>query len=253
MSYTVSQLAKLSGVSVRTLHYYDERGLLPPSHTDSSGARRYGETELLRLQGILFYRELGFSLEHIQTVLRANAGETVAALEERKRLLTQDIESKRVLIKTIEQTIKKLRGEYTMPDSELFHGLDSEKQRNYEAQLIEQCGDHLRHEIVASRTRLKDWSQKRWAEVMAEFDEIIHGLEESKNQGAQVESQSTQRLIARHHQWICLFWEPDRVSYTGFAELIENSELRHAYSKGDPTLPGYIAEAIRHFASTRLE
>lgn len=252
MSYTVSQLAKLSGVSVRTLHYYDERGLLAPVSTDFHGARRYGEAELLRLQSILFYRELGLSLNQIQAVLRENTGGTVATLEAHRRALTRDIEHKRTLVETIDQTIRKLKGEHDMPDNALFYGLNSDKQQSYEAQLIHQCGDGVRPQIDRSRDKVKDWNQDRWDEVMDAFAKTMDALAKAKVEGARSDSERVQTLVRGHYDWLRLFWEPDRSSYAGFADLIEKTELREAYARGDDTLPEYLGAAIRRFAVHQL-
>src|SRR3954467_6064172 len=80
MAYTVKQLTAMSGVSVRTLHFYDETGLLKPAYYGSNGYRFYQESQLLTLQQILFYRELGFELKRIKQVLGRAKFEKVAAL-----------------------------------------------------------------------------------------------------------------------------------------------------------------------------
>ena len=82
MAYTVKQVAAMSGVSVRTLHFYDETALLKPAYTRANGYRIYEEPQLLLLQQILFYRELGFELKEIKRILDRADFENVAALEQ---------------------------------------------------------------------------------------------------------------------------------------------------------------------------
>src|SRR4029079_17163767 len=98
MAYTVKQLAALSGVSVRTLHFYDETGLLKPAFYGSNGYRFYEEPQLLTLQQILFYRELGFELKRIKQVLGRAKFEKVAALKSHRKVLEKEQDRQRTLI-----------------------------------------------------------------------------------------------------------------------------------------------------------
>src|SRR6058998_1814520 len=91
MAYTVKQVAAMSGVSVRTLHFYDETGLLKPAYHGANGYRFYEEPQLLTLQQILFYRELGFELKQIQRILSRSDFDKIGALESHRRLLRQDL------------------------------------------------------------------------------------------------------------------------------------------------------------------
>ena len=122
MAYTVKQVAALSGVSVRTLHFYDETGLLKPASYGANGYRLYEEPQLLRLQQILFYRELGFELKKIKEVLDREDFEKVAALESHREVLLQDLARTRRLLETIEKTIEHLKGARKMQVEEMFAG-----------------------------------------------------------------------------------------------------------------------------------
>jgi DNA-binding transcriptional MerR regulator/quercetin dioxygenase-like cupin family protein len=122
MSYTVKQVAKMSRVSVRTLHFYDQTGLLKPAFYGSNGYRFYEEPQLLMLQQILFYRELGFELKRIKQVLGRAKFEKVAALKSHRKVLQRDIVRMRTLIETIDKTIHHLKGTKKMNGEELFQG-----------------------------------------------------------------------------------------------------------------------------------
>src|SRR4051812_12416431 len=98
MSYTVKQVAAMSGVSVRTLHFYDETGLLQPAYVGANGYRFYEEPQLLTLQQILFYRELGFELKHIKTILGQADFEKVAALQSHREVLEENFARMRSLL-----------------------------------------------------------------------------------------------------------------------------------------------------------
>src|SRR6476659_9641228 len=92
MAYTVKQVAAMSGVSVRTLHFYDETGLLKPAYTKENGHRIYEEAQLLMLQQILFYRELGFALKRIKSILGQPKFQKAAALRSHRKILETKIE-----------------------------------------------------------------------------------------------------------------------------------------------------------------
>src|ERR1700724_2631558 len=122
MAYTVKQVAAMSGVSVRTLHFYDETGLLKPAYHKANGYRFYEEPQLLTLQQILFYRELGFELKQIKRILGRADFERVAALQSHRKVLEENLTRTRTLIETIDKTIKHLKGTEKMKSEEMFVG-----------------------------------------------------------------------------------------------------------------------------------
>src|ERR1043166_8497120 len=122
MAYTVKQLAVMSGVTVRTLHFYDEMALLKPAYTKANGYRIYEEPQLLMLQQILFYRELGFELKRINEILSQRKFEKIAALKSHRQVLEKNVTRTRTLIETIDKTISHLKGTKRMKSEELFMG-----------------------------------------------------------------------------------------------------------------------------------
>jgi DNA-binding transcriptional MerR regulator/uncharacterized cupin superfamily protein len=112
----------MSGVTVRTLHFYDEIGLLKPAGTTASGYRIYEEPQLLTLQQILFYRELGFELKRIREILNQRKFEKLAALKSHREVLERNLARTRTLIGTIDKTISHLKGKKKMKTEELFTG-----------------------------------------------------------------------------------------------------------------------------------
>jgi DNA-binding transcriptional MerR regulator len=122
MAYTVKQVAAMSGVSVRTLHFYDEMTLLKPAYTKPNGYRIYEEPQLLMLQQILFYRELGFELKRIKRILRQAKFQKAAALRSHRQVLQKNVTRTRMLIDTIDKTISHLKGTKKMKSEELFAG-----------------------------------------------------------------------------------------------------------------------------------
>jgi DNA-binding transcriptional MerR regulator/quercetin dioxygenase-like cupin family protein len=122
MAYTVKQVAALSGVSVRTLHFYDETGVLKPAYVGTNGYRFYEEPQLLTLQQILFYRELGLELKQIKQVLGRAEFERVAALQSHRQVLEERLTRTRSLLGTIDKTIAHLKGRKKMTTEEMFVG-----------------------------------------------------------------------------------------------------------------------------------
>jgi DNA-binding transcriptional MerR regulator len=122
MAYTVRRVSSLSGVSIRTLHFYDEVGLLKPAFVNASGYRYYEEPQLLKLQQILFYRELGMELREIKRILGSADFEQATALEAHRGALEQKLARTQTLITTIDKTIDHVRGSKKMSGKEMFAG-----------------------------------------------------------------------------------------------------------------------------------
>lgn len=122
MAYSVKQVATMSGVSVRTLHFYDETGLLKPAYLGTNGYRFYEEPQLLKLQQILFYRELGFELKQIKRILGRRDFEIIAALQSHRKVLEKSVARTRSLIETVDKTIQHLKGKQKMKSEEMFVG-----------------------------------------------------------------------------------------------------------------------------------
>jgi DNA-binding transcriptional MerR regulator len=131
MVYTVNQLSNLAGVSARTLHYYDEIELLKPSSIGQNGYRYYDDTAVLRLQQILFFKELGFGLKEIKTVIGRPGFDVLHALQTHRVSLQEQVDRLTHLIDTVDKTILHYEGDITMSDKGLFAGFSEEKQKEY--------------------------------------------------------------------------------------------------------------------------
>lgn len=137
MSYTVNKLARISGVSARTLRFYDEIGLLKPAFYGDNQYRYYEEEQLLMLQQILFFRELGFPLSDIQRILSSDDFDKIESLKTHKSILQSSLERTETLIKTIDKTISHIRGKLIMRDAEMYDGFDPKKQQEHEKYMLE--------------------------------------------------------------------------------------------------------------------
>src|SRR5688572_27323705 len=166
--YTVKQLARLSGVSVRTLHHYDEIGLLKPSFLGENRYRYYGREELLRLQDILFHRELGVPLQEIGKLLELQGSDRLAILRDHREWLAERVERSRQLLRTIDRTIAELNGDGTMDDKDRYKGFSPEKQAEHEDWLVECYGGDMRKRLDESRAKLDALGDKGRSARMAE-------------------------------------------------------------------------------------
>ena len=253
--YTVKQVAKLSGVTVRTLHHYDQVGLLKPAQVGENGYRYYGREELLRLQQILFHRELELPLEAIADVLDRPDFDRLGALRRQRTTLSRKAARYRRLIRTLDRTLAALEGETEMNDEELYKGFESEKQPEYEAFLIDRFGDKARTSIDASKAALKGWSKGDWERSSREYAEVEAGLGKALVDGLPSDSEAVQALIRRHHAWVAVMWtkRPSREAYAGLGQLYsEHADFRARYEAVQPGLTEYLVGAMRSFAEREL-
>ena len=253
MGYTVKKVAGMSGVSVRTLHFYDEVGLLKPAYHGANGYRFYEEAQLEMLQQILFYRELGLELKQIKKILGRRDFDKIAALESHRKVLRRNLDHTRKLIETIDKTIEHLKGTKKMKSQELFAGFDPEVQAKHEQNLVERYGEGMRQSIEQSKKRVKDWTKADWEKSGGDFEQICRDLVSCMKQKLSAESDEAQKVVRRHYEWLKQFWTPNRESYTGHTLLITDSELGQAYAKHDPRLPQFVAAAIKVFAERELK
>lgn len=250
MSYTVKKLAEISGVSVRTLHFYDEIGLLKPAYVGENKYRYYGEEQLLTLQQILFFRELGFQLDDIARILGSEDFDKIEALASHRHLLEQRLEKTHELLKTIDKTINHLKGKTTMNDKELFYGFDSERQRRYEQELID-SGKVTAEEIAKGRERFKHWTKADWKKWQEESDALHKAFVVAIKAGLKPEDPEVQKLVRKHHN----FFAPDfgREKYIGLGQMYcDHPEFRKFYEHYHPKLAEFLAEAMRVFAEREL-
>ena len=243
MRYTVKQLADLAGVSRRTLHYYDEIGLLHPSRKGENGYRYYNGDALLRLQQILFFRELGLRLDEIGAVLDAPNFDQQQALLTHRQALRQRVKRLEGLIQTIDNTIDHLQGTTAMRAQEFFVGFDEETQKAYEEEAAERWDAD---EVKGTTQRWQNYSVTQKKDIMAESEAIYVDLLAAMEQG--VESSEVQQIIGRWHQHLRYFYEPsvERMRGLGWA-YAHDPAFSAVYEKMHPDMPQFIHQAITYY------
>ena len=194
MKRTVKAVAKVAGVSVRTLHHYDEIGLLKPASHSAAGYRLYDDKDLERLQQVLFFKELGFDLKEIKRILSDPYFDRERALTEHRTLLLERQERTRRLIQSVDRTLKAIQRGKPM-DAKMFDGFDSAP---YEDEARQRWGNTPAWE--ESQRRVKGLTAADKAAMEEEARAIIEGL--LARMGGDPADAEVQRLIARHHRMI---------------------------------------------------
>lgn len=248
-TYTVAELARLAGISVRTLHHYDEIGLLKPAFTGNNRYRHYGRDELLRLQQILVYRELDIPLGDIAALLDRPEADRLALLVEQRDRLEARVSHFAGLLATIDRTIAGLKGEADMDDNELYRGVVSpEKHADYERWLEGRFGDSIRGHIEARRDAWNKMSKDEAAAMMVELKEVEQGLAQAMHLGLRPDSPDLAPLLERHRKWVQLGWGDKPLTakaYEGLAEIyISHPDFVARYESIAPGFADFLHHAM---------
>lgn len=250
--HTVRQLARLSGVSVRTLHHYDRIGLLKPASVGGNGYRYYGESELLRLQQILLHRELGMPLAEIGPLLAAEAEDRITQLRRHRELLASRAERYRELVSTIDQTLASLEGGSIMEPAALYRGFSAEKQAAYEDWLIERHGEPMRRDIEGSRRNLAAGSPGDLQARLRELSALESALAALCREQVSPADARLDPLLRRHCDWVASMWGKPcpPAAYAGLAELYEtHPDFRSRYEALAPGFADFLPRAMRSWAA----
>lgn len=251
-TYSIGELADLAGVSVRTLRYYDQIELLEPSQRDPSNHYRlYDFADLLKLQQILFFRELDFPLEQIKDILASPANNRITLLRQHDQNLGLRVERLRTLQATIQKTIQKLQMEDEMPltDQELYEGFEKTTIDRYKQEVRETYDPET---VAAVDRRVRSYSKVQWQAIQAEGGAIAEGL--AGLMGCQPQDPEVQELIARQHAWIENFFPAPAPVFRGLGELYStHAEFRAFYDMFAPGLADFLKAGIDYFCANVLQ
>lgn len=253
--YTVKQLARTAGVSVRTLHHYDRLGLLAPSIRTGAGYRLYGAAELLRLQQILFYKELDLSLQEIGDILDNADFDVLQALESHKTALLEKQERLNTLLMTIDKTIASLKeGKTMLTVEELYEGFPKDKAGAIRQEAMEKYGKET---VLASEQQLQQLSRPAFEQLKAQGEDITRRL--LSLMGQEPSCKAVQDVIAEHYAHIRAWWGPSAPqcppadAYRGLAQLYINDErFTMQDGKPNPAYATFVSRAMIHYADTKL-
>ena len=241
----INEVVKLTGVSARTLQYYDEIGLLIPQKLDN-GYRDYTEENLEKLQKILFYRFLKFKLNDIKELLEGDF-DNLKILEQQRELILREKEKFEVILHNIEKTISNYKGEQTMTIEEKFNGFKKEDLNKYENQAVEKYGKDT---IEESKRR----QSGREEIVTEEFNEVFRSMAKFKDKNVDVAEKEVQSKVEdlynnmNEYAFDCSI---EVFSYIGKG-YVHNPEFKKNIDKFGEGVAEYTSKAIAKYCSDRL-
>ncbi len=243
--YTVKQLSELANITVRTLHHYDDIDLLKPSKVGANGYRYYDDAALLRLQQILFYREIGLELMQIKDILDSPDFNLLSALRSHRETIRERQNRLENLIETIDNTIERLEGNTTMSDKQLFEGFSEEQQKEYGREARLRWGTQNVNESVK---RWNNYSKAQQEAIMAEGGEIYSDWVRAMEASLPATSDEVRRIVERWHNNIRNFYEPTLDILRGLGELYNTDPAFMAtFHKFHPDLPAYLQATITQY------
>jgi len=239
--FTVRELSKLAGVTPRTLRYYDAIGLLKPSRVGANRYRYYGEEGLIRLQQILFYRELDMPLAEIKKIMGRRDFNVMKALEGHKQELSRRITRLEHLLRTVDGTILHLKGKKEMSKKQMFEAFSEEKQKRiekiamkrYDPSIVKASGEKWRAYTPAEKQRILDEGNQVYADIVAAMPK-----------GAS--SPEVQAIVERWRKHMDYFWTPSLDQLIGLAEMYNASpDFKANFDKIHPNLAAFMREAVK--------
>lgn len=247
-TWDIAQVARMSGVTSRTLRHYDERGLLTPAWAGHDGRRHYGRGELLRLQHILVLRELGTGLERIAQIVDADDPATVTALlRDHLSGLAAERDRYARLAATVASTIDSLEKGQPMTTDEIFDGFDHKR---HEPEARERWGDDAVDRSNAKWESLGKDGQQRHLDT---HREVVEALGAAIRVGFTPDSPEVQEIVAQHYAWVSLFWTPNQETYTGLTQMyVDDERFRRNYDEVAPGAAALLRDGAAIWAEANL-
>jgi MerR family transcriptional regulator, thiopeptide resistance regulator len=239
--YTVRKLSRLAGVTPRTLHYYDEIGLLHPAGFGENGYRQYDEASLLRLQQILLYREMDLPLAEIRAILDGETFDALSTLLQHRASLQQGIHRTEKLIASVDETILFMEGKKEMNEVKMFEPFNEQGQAEFEKEATEKYDPEI---VKASQQKWKSYSkedkQRIGEEGNAVYRDFVLAIPERPA------SPEAQDCVRRWRDHMSYFWKPDDEQCLGLADLYnDDPRFKANFDKIDPRLAAFVREAVK--------
>lgn len=246
MEYTVQKLGQLAGVSTRTLRYYDEIDILKPARINSSGYRIYGQAEVDRLQQILFYRELGVSLESIRDIVTAPDFDGASALKEHREKLLEKRKQLDALIANVDKTIALTEGRITMSNKEKFEGFKKnmieDNEKKYGKEVREKYGEDT---VNKSNAKLMNMTEEEYQEVTKLSEDLSKTLAEAFKTGDPA-GELAQKAAEMHKKWLTYYWHDySKEAHAGLAQMyVDDERFTAYYDKEQPGTAAFLRDAV---------
>lgn len=253
MEYTVQRLAKLAGVSTRTLRYYDEIDLLKPARINSSGYRIYGGEEVDILQQILFYRELGVELKDIKEIITNPAFDRIGALKDHQEKLLAKRAQLDVLIANVNKTIASTEGRIHMSNKEKFAGFKKkmidDNEKKYGQEIREKYGDET---VDASNAKLMNMTEEQYEEMTQLSEEINKTLAAAMQTGDPA-GELAQQAAESHKKWLMFHWKDySKEAHAGLAQMyVDDERFTAYYDQVQPGAAQFLRDAIHIYTGVK--
>jgi DNA-binding transcriptional MerR regulator len=243
-THTVGAVARMAGVTVRTLHHYDEIGLLSPSGRSDAGYRRYGDADLDRLQRILFYRELGFALDEIRTVMTDGDADASAHLRRQHAMLLDRIARLKRMAAAVEKALEARTMGIRLTPEERFEVFGEFDPGQYGAEIEERWGDT--DAFREARRRTASYTTDDWKRMGAESRENTERLAAAMRAGLAADSTEAMDAAEEHRQHISRwFYDCTSEIHLGLGEMyVADPRFRANYETVAPGLAEYLRDAI---------
>ena len=245
MSWTVGELARLTGVTVRTLHHYDRIGLLRPSERTAAGYRSYDVRDLDRLHQVLVYRGLGFPLEEVATLLDDPDADPAEHLRRQHRLLRERLEATSAMVAAVEKEMEARQMGISLTPEERFEVFGDWLPEEYAAEAEQRWGDT--EEWAQSQRRTAAMSKADWLQVKAETDDVEGRFAAALGAGVAADSAAAMDLAEEHRQHISRwFYDCSPQVHAGLGEMyVADERFTAYYERIAPGLAQYVSTAVR--------
>lgn len=244
MTYTVGSVAQMAGITVRTLHHYDEIGLLKPSGRTEAGYRLYSDDDISRLQELLFYRELGMGLDEIGTALAAPGYDRHNALAEHRQLLSEKRARLDRLIQAVDSALEAEAKGISMDAKDKLEVFGDFKPEDYEAEVEERWGNSPAY--AESTRRAKRYRKEDWLRIKEETGRNVERLIALKRAGHSPSSADAMDAVEEHRQIISRwFYECSHAMHVGLGQMYTaDPRFTAHYDDQEPGLAQFVREAI---------
>ena len=245
MSHTVGAVARLAGVTVRTLHHYDQIGLLNASSRTDAGYRRYADADLDRLQRILFYRELGFGLDEIKAVMTDGDADAIGPLRRQHAMLLDRIGRLKRMATAVEKAMEARTMGISLTPEERFEVFGDHDPDEYAAEVEQRWGGTEPYR--ESMRRVASYTKADWQRIKAEGQAAVEQVVAAMNAGKPADSPEGMAGAESHRRQINeAFYECSYEMHVGLAEMyVADARFTATYEKIAPGLARYLHDAIR--------
>jgi DNA-binding transcriptional MerR regulator len=245
-THTVGEVARLAGVTVRTLHHYDEIGLLPPSGRAANGYRTYTDLDVARLQRVLGWRELGFDLEQVAALV-ATDGSPGAATDQLRRqleLLLSRIERLQAVAATVEKTLEAHEMGINLTPEEMLEVFGDHDPTRHAAEAEQRWGDT--DAFRESQRRASAYTKDDWLRIRHEGEHLSESFAAAFRAGLPVDSPEVARVATEHREHISRwFYEVSPQMHAALARMyVDDQRFAATYDAVEPGLARYTSEAI---------